>query len=167
MNADEIRAIQAPLKARYREQPETAVITHRARGRIDLARLTCETEIENAGAPAGLHPAAGGDGSLACSGDMLLASLVACAGVTLCAISTALALPVTGGLVSAEGEVDFRGTLGVAKDAPVGFREIRLHFALEGALTPEQPTKLIDLTEKYCVILQTLKRPAKLSVSGV
>jgi uncharacterized OsmC-like protein len=157
MNADELRALQAPVKDKYKQDPAAAVVTLRARGRIDRERLTCTIVEPTTSAPAGLHPATGGDGSLACSGDMLLASLVACAGVTLCAVSTGMGLPVTGGIVTAEGEVDFRGTLGVAKDAPVGFREIRLKFEIEGDLTPEQRAKLIQVTERYCVVLQTLR----------
>jgi uncharacterized OsmC-like protein len=161
MTPDELRALQSPLKARYKENPAAAVVTLRARGRIDPRKLTCATEIENATAPAGLHPATGGDGTFACSGDMLLASLAACAGVTLCAVATALSLPLTGGVVTAEGEVDFRGTLGVAKDVPIGFRTLRLDFDLEGPLSDEQRAKLIELTERYCVVLQTLRQPPK------
>jgi uncharacterized OsmC-like protein len=163
MTPDELKARQAPLKARYRDNPNAAVVTLRATARLDPARVACTPEIANAEAPAGLHPATGGDGSFACSGDMLLAALAACAGVTLCAVATALSLPLTGGVVTAEGDVDFRGTLGVARDAPVGFREVRLGFALEGTLSSEQQAKLLELTERYCVVFQTLKTPPRLS----
>src|SRR5438067_9232297 len=131
MDADELRALQSPLKARYREQPGAALITLRARGSLGAEAVTCKVETGRALVEAGLHPATGGDGSFACSGDMLLEALVACAGVTLRAVATALAIPVRGGTVRAEGDLDFRGTLGVAKDAPVGFSEIRLKFDLD------------------------------------
>ncbi|HYC04665.1 MAG TPA: OsmC family protein [Azospirillaceae bacterium] len=159
MNADELRALQAPIKARYKDAPDTALVTLRASGRLEEGALTCKVETGRALVEAGLHPATGGDGLSACSGDMLLEALVACAGVTLRAVATALALPVRGGTVRAEGELDFRGTLGVAKDAPVGFRDIRLSFDLEGDLTEEQRATLLKLTERYCVIYQTLKNP--------
>ena len=159
MNADELRALQAPIKARYKDAPDTALVTLRASGRLEEGALTCKVETGRALVEAGLYPATGGDGLSACSGDMLLEALVACAGVTLRAVATALALPVRGGTVRAEGELDFRGTLGVAKDAPVGFRDIRLSFDLEGDLTEEQRATLLKLTERYCVIYQTLKNP--------
>jgi uncharacterized OsmC-like protein len=163
MNADELRAAQAPLKARYRETPATAIVTMRAVGRLDPARQSCTIETARAGVPIGLHPAAGGDGSTACSGDLLLEALVGCAGTTLGAVATAMGLDVRGGTITATGDVDFRGTLGVSKDVPVGFTDIRLEFALEGSVTAEQAAKLLELTERYCVILQTLRRSPRLS----
>lgn len=166
MNAGELRAAQAPLKARYRDDPKTAVVTLRAVGRLDPARQSCTIETARPGLPVGLHPAAGGSGGDACSGDMLLESLAGCAGVTLCAVATAMGLPVTGGTVTATGDVDFRGTLGVARDVPVGFLEIRLELALTGSITAEQAAKLLELTERYCVILQTLKQPPRLSTNN-
>src|ERR1043165_7693842 len=132
MNADELRSLQAPLKQRYRDNPDAAVITLRAQGRLGDAAVSCKVETGKAVVEAGLHPASGGDGSFACSGDMLLEALVACAGVTLRAVATALSIPLRGGTVIAEGDLDFRGTLGVAKDAPVGFRAVRLRFDLDG-----------------------------------
>ena len=170
MNADELRSLQAPLKQRYRENPQAAVITLRADGRLGDAAVSCRVEtgkaIGKAIIEAGLHPASGGDGSFACSGDMLLEALVACAGVTLRAVATALSIPLRGGTVHAEGDLDFRGTLGVAKDAPVGFRAVRLRFDLDGDATPEQLAKLVELTERYCVVYQTLKHPPALELSG-
>jgi len=165
MNADQLRAAQAPLKTRYREDAKTALVTLRAVGRLDIERQACTIETARPGLPVGLHPAAGGDGSQACSGDMLLEALVGCAGVTLSAVATAMGLPVTGGTITATGDVDFRGTLGVSKEVPVGFTEVRLQFALEGAVSPEQAAKLLELTERYCVILQTLKQPPRLAAS--
>jgi uncharacterized OsmC-like protein len=167
MDADSLRALQAPLKDKYREAPDAALITLRAKGRLGEEGVTCKVETGRALAEAGLHPATGGDGLSLCSGDMLLEALVACAGVTLKAVATALALPITGGTVSAEGDLDFRGTLGVAKDAPVGFRAIRLRFAVEGDLTEEQRATLLKLTERYCVVYQTLRQPAKFTVDLV
>lgn len=165
MNADELRGLQAPLKQRYRDQPESAVVTLRAQGTLGDAAVSCWVETGRALVEAGLHPATGGDGSFACSGDMLLEALVACAGVTLRAVATALSLPVRGGTIAAEGELDFRGTLGVAKDAPVGFRAIRLRFDLESDASPEQLAKLIELTERYCVVYQTLRNPPVLDIT--
>lgn len=165
MNADELRGLQAPIKQRYRDQPESAVVTLRARGTLGDAAVSCRVETGKALVEAGLHPATGGDGSFACSGDMLLEALVACAGVTLRAVATALGLPVRGGTIAAEGELDFRGTLGVAKDAPVGFRAIRLRFDLESDASPEQLAKLIELTERYCVVYQTLRNPPALDIT--
>src|SRR5213082_1455320 len=136
MNADELRSLQAPLKAQYREHPETALVTLRAEGRIGEG-ITCKVETGKGLVEAGLHPATGGDGLAACSGDMLLEALAACAGVTLRAVATALDVPVRGGTVTAEGDLDFRGTLGVSKEVPVGFAEVRLHFALDTDATPE------------------------------
>src|SRR3954471_17278358 len=167
MDSDALRAMQAPLKDRYREAPEAALVTLRANGRLGEDGVTCKVETGRALAEAGLHPATGGDGLSLCSGDMLLEALVACAGVTLKAVATALALPITGGTVSAEGDLDFRGTLGVAKDAPVGFRAIRLRFAVEGDLTEEQRATLLKLTERYCVVYQTLRQPAEFAVDLV
>ncbi|HMG50035.1 MAG TPA: OsmC family protein [Inquilinus sp.] len=167
MDSDALRAMQAPLKDRYREAPEAALVTLRAKGRLGDEGVTCKVETGRALAEAGLHPATGGDGLSLCSGDMLLEALVACAGVTLKAVATALALPVTGGTVSAEGDLDFRGTLGVAKDAPVGFRAIRLRFDVEGDLTEEQRATLLKLTERYCVVYQSLRQPAEFAVDLV
>jgi uncharacterized OsmC-like protein len=164
MDAESLRALQAPLKDQYREAPDSALVTLRANGRLGEEGVTCKVETGRALAEAGLHPATGGDGLSLCSGDMLLEALVACAGVTLKAVATALALPITGGTVSAEGDLDFRGTLGVAKDAPVGFRAIRLNFAVEGDLTEEQRATLLKLTERYCVVYQTLRQPAAFTV---
>ena len=157
MDADELRALQSPLKARYRELPGAALITLRARGSLGAEAVACKVETGRALVTAGLHPATGGDGSLACSGDMLLEALVACAGVTLRAVATSLSIPIHGGTVTAEGDLDFRGTLGVSKEAPVGFREIRLGLELDTAATPEQVAKLLELTERYCVVYQTLR----------
>lgn len=165
MDADRLRALQAPLKSRYRDDPASAVITLHAAGRLGDDAITCKVETGRAIAEAGLHPATGGDGLTLCSGDMLLEALVACAGVTLKAVATALALPIRGGRVQAEGDLDFRGTLGVAKDAPVGFRAIRLRFDLDTDAAADQLRKLIDLTERYCVVYQTLRGAAALSVS--
>jgi uncharacterized OsmC-like protein len=158
MNADELRALQAPLKDKYREAPEAALVTLRAQGRIGEG-IACKVETGKRLVEAGLHPATGGDGMAACSGDMLLEALVACAGVTLKAVATALGLEVRGGTVTAEGDLDFRGTLGVAKDAPVGFRAIRLAFDLDTDASDEQLAKLLHLTERYCVVYQTLRNP--------
>ncbi|HZT79820.1 MAG TPA: OsmC family protein [Gemmataceae bacterium] len=165
MNADELRALQAPLKARYKDDPAAARVTLRARGSLGDGALTCKVETGRALVEAGLHPATGGDGSAACSGDMLLEALVACAGVTLRAVATALGVGLRGGSVSAEGDLDFRGTLGVSKEVPVGFTAIRLRFDLDTDAPPEQVATLLKLTERYCVIYQTLQRPAPLSVS--
>ncbi len=165
MDSDELRALQAPLKERYRAQPDAAVVTLRASGRLGEG-ISCSLEGARALVEAGLHPATGGTGELACSGDMLLEALVACAGVTLRAVSTAIGVEVRDGTVRAEGDLDFRGTLGVAKDAPVGFRAIRLRFDLDTDAPPEQVAKLIQLTERYCVVLQTLRQAPMVEVSG-
>jgi uncharacterized OsmC-like protein len=157
MNADELRALQAPIKERYRAQPEDAVITLRAAGTLDSEGIACRVETGRALVDAGLHPSTGGGGELACSGDMLLEALVACAGVTLRAVATALEIPVAGGTVTAEGELDVRGTLGVDREAPVGFRAIRLRFAVDSAAGDEQLASLLKLTERYCVVLQTIR----------
>ena len=164
MRGDELRALQAPLKQRYRDAPEAAVVTLKARGEIGGEGLTCKVETGRALVEAGLHPATGGDGIAACSGDMLLEALVACAGVTLKAVATALDIKLDGGTVSAEGDLDFRGTLGVAKDAPVGFRAIRLRFDLKTEASPDQLATLLKLTERYCVVFQTLNNKPPLSV---
>ena len=165
MDATELRATQAPLKERYRSEPEAAVVTLHASGTLDEG-ISCSVQTGRALATAGLHPASGGDGSLLCSGDMLLEALAACAGVTLRAVATALEVPVEGGRVLAEGDLDFRGTLGVDREAPVGFRAIRLHFELDTSASPEQLATLMKLTERYCVVFQTLARPPELSVSA-
>ena len=159
MNADKLRAIQAPLKDRYRAEPEAARVTLKASGALDSASIACKVETGRALVAAGLHPATGGSGAELCSGDMLLEALVACAGVTLKAVATALGLELRAGRVLAEGDLDFRGTLGVAKDAPVGFADIRLTFELETDAPQDQLDALLKLTERYCVVLQTLKRP--------
>jgi uncharacterized OsmC-like protein len=165
MDSAELRAVQQPLKDAYRENPQQAVITLRAHGELDEQAISCSVATGQALAVAGLHPATGGDGSLACSGDMLLQALVACAGVTLRAVATSLRIDVAGGTVTAEGDLDFRGTLAVAKDAPVGFQSIRLAFDLDTEASAEQVQTLIRLTERYCVVYQTLAHPAQLSVS--
>jgi uncharacterized OsmC-like protein len=165
MDAEQLRSMQAPLKSRYRDDPGSALITLRASGRLGDESITCKVETGRAIAEAGLHPATGGDGISLCSGDMLLEALVACAGVTIKAVATALQIPIREGRVSAEGDLDFRGTLGVAKDAPVGFRAIRLRFDLDTDAPAEQLDKLMTLTERYCVVYQTLSRPAALTVS--
>jgi uncharacterized OsmC-like protein len=164
MDADQLRAIQAPLKEQYRADPEAAVITLRANGRLGEG-ITCKVETGRAIAEAGLHPATGGDGMALCSGDMLLEALVACAGVTLNAVATAIGIALRDGAVHAEGDLDFRGTLGVAKDAPVGFRAIRLRFELDTDASPEQLATLQRLTERYCVVYQTLRNPPEISVA--
>ncbi|MFM9843815.1 MAG: OsmC family protein [Dongiaceae bacterium] len=165
MDADQLRTMQAPLKSRYREEPASALITLRATGRLGDDSITCKVETGRAIAEAGLHPATGGDGLSLCSGDMLLEALVACAGVTVKAVATALQVQIREGRVSAEGDLDFRGTLGVAKDAPVGFQAIRLRFDLDTDASAEQLDKLMTLTERYCVVYQSLSRPAALTVS--
>jgi uncharacterized OsmC-like protein len=158
MEQEALRTLQAPLKARYREEPEAALVTLRAGARLGEG-VSCTVTTGRALAEAGLHPATGGDGSQLCSGDMLLEALAACAGVTLGAVATSLGLDVRGGTVSAEGDLDFRGTLGVDREAPVGFRAIRLTFELEGDLSDEDRATLLRLTERYCVVLQTLRVP--------
>jgi uncharacterized OsmC-like protein len=164
MRADDLRALQAPLKQRYRDTPQAAVITLKAKGELGSETLTCKVETGRALVEAGLHSATGGDGIAACSGDMLLEALVACAGVTLKAVATALEIPIKRGTVSAEGDLDFRGTLGVAKDAPVGFRAIRLRFDLDSDASKDQLATLLKLTERYCVVFQTLNNRPTLSV---
>jgi uncharacterized OsmC-like protein len=158
MDAAELRAMQAPIKERYKGDPDAALITLKAKGSLDDTSIACKVETGRALVVAGLHPATGGSGMELCSGDMLLEALVACAGVTVKAVSTAIGLNVKSGTVSAEGDLDFRGTLGVAKDAPVGFREIRLRFALDTDATQEQLDQLLKLTERYCVVYQTIAK---------
>jgi uncharacterized OsmC-like protein len=165
MDTHELRAIQAPFKQRYRTEPEAALITLRAHGTLGGESVTCKVETGKALVEAGLHPATGGDPRTACSGDMLLEALVACAGVTLKAVAIALALPLHGGTVSAEGDLDFRGTLGVAKDVPVGFQAIRLRFDVDSDATPEQLDTLLRLTERYCVVYQTLQHRPGIGLS--
>ncbi len=159
MDADDLRALQTPIKDRYRAEPEAARITLKARGALDSAAIACNVETGRALASAGLHPATGGSGLELCSGDMLLEALVACAGVTLKAVATAMGVALRSGRVTAEGDLDFRGTLGVAKDAPVGFTDIRLTFDLDTDAPQDQLDSLLKLTERYCVVLQTLRRP--------
>ena len=165
MDATALRALQAPLKARYKEEPDAALITLRASGELDDQHITCKVETGRALAVAGLHPATGGSGAELCSGDMLLEALVACAGVTLKAVATALAIPLASGRVRAEGDLDFRGTLGVDRAAPVGFAAIRLAFEIETDAPQEQIDTLLKLTERYCVVFQTLARGPALSVT--
>lgn len=164
MRAEELKAVQAPWKERYREAPETALITLRAEGRIGDG-VTCRIETGKALVAAGLHPATGGTGASACSGDMLLEALVACAGVTLNAVATALSIELRDAVLKAEGDLDFRGTLGVAKDAPVGFKAIRLQFILDTDASDEELATLLRLTERYCVVYQTLMHPPAIAVS--
>jgi uncharacterized OsmC-like protein len=164
MNADELRSIQAPLKDRYREAPDAALITLRAQGRIGDG-VSCKIETGKALVVAGLHPATGGSGQAACSGDMLLEALVACAGVTLNAVATALGITLRDASLSAEGDLDFRGTLGVSKEVAVGFQNIRLQFTLDTDASEEQLSNLLRLTERYCVVYQTLARPPVLTVT--
>src|SRR3954471_19353843 len=164
MNAEQLRAMQAPIKQKYKENPNAAVVTLRAEGRMGEG-IACRVDTGRALVEAGLHPATGGSGMQACSGDMLLEALVACAGVTLKAVATALGIELRDATVRAEGDLDFRGTLGVAKDAPVGFREIRLKFDLDTPAPAEQQKKLIELTERYCVVLQSIRVAPKVSVS--
>ena len=164
MKTEELRAIQAPLKEHYREQPEAALITLKAQGRLGEG-VTCSVQTGKALVEAGLHPATGGDGLSLCSGDMLLEALVACAGVTLNAVATAIGVELRDAVVRAEGDLDFRGTLGVAKDAPVGFQRIRLSFDLDTDAAEEQLATLIRLTERYCVVLQTLRLPPVIEVA--
>ncbi len=166
MNAEELRALQAPIKARYKDSPQAARVTLSAEGRLGEG-VTCNVQTAKALVAAGLHPAAGGNGASACSGDMLLEALVACAGVTLNAVATALAIEIRGGSVRAEGDLDFRGTLGVDKEAPVGFDAIRLTFDLDTDAPDEKLETLIRLTERYCVIYQTLLRPPQIAVERI
>ena len=164
MHAEELKSLQAPIKQRYREQPESASITLRAEGKIGEG-VTCNVQTGKALVEAGLHPATGGNGLSACSGDMLLESLVACAGVTLRAVATALEIPLREATVRAEGDLDFRGTLAVSKEVPVGFQQIRLRFDLDTEASEEQLATLLRLTERYCVVYQTLARAPKIDIS--
>lgn len=165
MDAAQLRAMQAPIKDKYKSDADAALITLRAKGTLDDQNIACKVETGRALAVAGLHPATGGSGMELCSGDMLLEALVACAGVTLKAVSTALDIPLKSGTVSAEGDLDFRGTLGVAKDAPVGFREIRLAFDVETDVPQDKLDQLLKLTERYCVVYQTIKSGPPVQVS--
>ena len=165
MDANELRAMQAPIKDRYKSEPNAAYITLKAKGTLDDTNISCKVETGRALAVAGLHPATGGSGLELCSGDMLLEALVACAGVTLKAVATALGIELRRGTVRAEGDLDFRGTLGVAKDAPVGFRGIRLSFDLDTDAGEEQVATLMKLTERYCVVYQTLRSPPPVAVA--
>ena len=165
MDAEELKGLQTPIKARYRDDPDAAIITLKAQGAIGEG-VTCSVDTGRALVEAGLHPATGGSGMHACSGDMLLEALVACAGVTLNAVATALELDVQDARISAEGDLDFKGTLGVDKQAAVGFRDIRLSFDIDGDLTDEQLATLIKLTERYCVVYQTLKSAPPIDVSA-
>lgn len=164
MKADELRNLQNPLKDWYRAEPEAALITLRAQGKLGEG-ITCRVETGRALVEAGLHPATGGSGAAACSGDMLLEALVACAGVTLGAVATALGIDLRGGTIRAEGDLDFRGTLGVSREAPVGFREIRVNVALDSDATEEQLDTLLRLTERYCVVYQTLRSSPLITIN--
>jgi uncharacterized OsmC-like protein len=166
MDSSALRALQAPLKDQYRSTPDSAFVTLRAKGSLDDTAIACKIETGRALAVAGLHPATGGSGAELCSGDMLLEALVACAGVTLKAVATALEIDLRAGTVSAEGDLDFRGTLGVDKEAPVGFRAIRLAFALDTNAPQDKLDQLLKLTERYCVVFQTLNHKPDLSVSA-
>ena len=165
MRAEELRTRQAPLKAHYRDEPAAALVTLRAQGTLGSQNITCKVGTAKGFAEAGLHPATGGDGLALCSGDMLLEALVACAGVTLGAVATALEIPIRNGTVRAEGTLDFRGTLGVSKETPVGFKEIRLYFDLDTDASAEQLATLMKLTERYCVVYQTLQKPPQLVIT--
>jgi uncharacterized OsmC-like protein len=163
MHSEELKSLQAPIKAKYREDPPAALVTLRAEGHIGEG-LTCKIETGQALVAAGLHPATGGDGLSACSGDMLLEALVACAGVTLNAVATALGIHLRDATIRAEGDLDFRGTLGVSKEVPVGFQRIRLQFDLDTNANEEQLAALLRLTERYCVVFQTLQQPPKIEI---
>ncbi len=165
MKAEDLRSLQTPLKEKYKQEPEAAFITLRASGSLGEG-LTCRVETGKAVVKAGLHPATGGDGLSACSGDMLLEALAACAGVTLSAVSTALGINIRKGSVDAEGDLDFRGTLGVAKEVPVGFQSIRLRFNLDTDASEEQLSNLLRLTERYCVVFQTLRRSPEIQMTA-
>ncbi len=166
MDRDSLRALQQPLKDAYAADPARALVTLRADGELGAQSVSCSVATGRALAEAGLHPATGGDGTLACSGDMLLQALVACAGVTLRAVATSLGIAVPGGTVHAEGDLDFRGTLAVSKEAPVGFTAIRLSFDLDTDASAEEIDKLTDLTLRYCVVYQTLASPVRLTASA-
>jgi uncharacterized OsmC-like protein len=164
MDRDELKALQAPLKQRYREDPRSALVTLRAEGSLDEG-VACSVATGKALVDAGLHPATGGTGLAACSGDMLLQALVACAGVTLTAVATALGVKVRGGRVIAEGDLDFRGTLGIVKDVPVGFKQIKLHIEVDAEVNPDERTRLLELTKRYCVVYQTLCSGSDISMT--
>jgi uncharacterized OsmC-like protein len=164
MDRDELRALQAPLKQRYRENAQSALVTLRAEGTLDQ-RVSCTVATGTALVEAGLHPATGGTGLAACSGDMLLQALVACAGVTLTAVATALSVKLRGGRITAEGDLDFRGTLGILKEAPVGFKQIRVRIELDAEATPDERARLLELTERYCVVYQTLCRGSQMAIN--
>jgi uncharacterized OsmC-like protein len=164
VNTDQLKALQAPLKERYKTEPSAALITLRASGKAGEG-VSCKVETGRAMVTAGLHPATGGDGTLACSGDMLLEALVACAGVTLRAVATAIGVDLRDATLTAEGDLDFRGTLGVAKDAPVGFQRIRLTVEVDTDATSDQIATLLKLTERYCVVYQTLRHPPSVQVT--
>lgn len=166
MTTEELKALQAPLKERYRNEPEAALITLKATGRLGEG-VSCNVETGQRIAEAGLHPATGGTGVQICSGDMLLEALVACAGVTLCAVATAIGIELRDGVITSEGDLDFRGTLGVSKEAPVGFRSIRLYFQLDTDAAEDQIINLLRLTERYCVVLQTLRSAPEVECSVV
>ena len=163
MNSADLKKIQSPLKEKYRADPESAVITLRAKGKIGEA-ISCKVDTGRAMVEAGLHPATGGTGLLACSGDLLLEALVACAGVTVSAVATAIGIEISDGHIHAEGDLDFRGTLGVSKEVPVGFRSIRLYFNLTSNATADQMKTLIDLTERYCVVYQTISKGVSVEI---
>jgi uncharacterized OsmC-like protein len=165
MDRDQLRTVQAPLKRRYRDDPAAAMITLQAEGRLGSEEVSCSVRTGQALVEAGLHPASGGDGSFACSGDMLLEALVACAGVTLRSVATNRGVAIDSGIVRAEGDLDFRGTMGVSPDAPVGFSAIRLSFELESPASVEDLDALMDATERYCVVYQTLARTPSLTLS--
>lgn len=162
MNSSELRAKQAPFKNQYKDNPASALVTLRAVGRLNVPDIRCHLDLHANPSTAGLHPLTGGDGSGACSAEMLLQALVGCAGVTLGAVATAMEIAIKSGSITAEGDADFRGTLGVSREVPVGFQEIRLKFDLESDAPPEKLEKLIELTERYCVVYQTLKNPPRL-----
>ena len=164
MNSDELRAAQAPFKTKYRENPESAIVTLRAKGRVSEG-ISCSIETGKALVRAGLHPAAGGSGPTVCAGDMLLEALVGCAGVTLNAVATAIGITLHDATIEAEGDLDFRGTLGISKEVPVGFQKIRLLVSLDTDATEDQIAKLLQLTERYCVVFQTLKRPPEITTT--
>lgn len=164
MDSEELKNLQAPLKQKYREQGESAIITLKAQGNIGEG-ISCKVETGKAFVEAGLHPATGGNGMLACSGDLLLEALVACAGVTLSAVATAIGIEIKNGIVKAEGDLDFRGTLGVSKDVPVGFKSIRLNFFIDADVSDEQLASLSKLTERYCVVYQTLSKGVQVNTS--
>ena len=166
MNREELQAVQAPLKERYREDPRAGLVTLRAEADLDSAAVSCSVQTGRALVEAGLHPASGGDGSLACSGDMLLEALVACAGVTLRSVAVNRGIALDGGRISAEGELDFRGTMAVDRDAPVGFRSIQLRFELDPHLSSDDRETLLNLTERYCVVYQTLAGGVPVTISA-